>query len=120
MASQVAEEGMTSLQNWLSKPRTIVHIDTTVRWAAWIKLLRSPFSGKQADLRPRIEVLDRLSLGGKKSLLLIAIEGRRLLVGVGEDVAPSVSGLNEVRRLVSPRGYSVRPRKLSSRRIARA
>jgi flagellar biogenesis protein FliO len=111
---------MTALQNWLSKPRTTVRIDTTVRWAGWMKLLRRPFSGRQADLRPRIEVLDRLSLGGKKSLLLISIEGRRLLVGVGEDAAPSVSGLDEVCRAGPSRISHVKARKARGKRIVRA
>ena len=111
---------MTALQNWLSKPRTTVRIDTTVRWAGWMKLLRRPFSGRQADLRPRIEVLDRLSLGGKKSLLLISIEGRRLLVGVGEDAAPSISGLDEVCRAGSSRVSPVKARKVRGKRIVRA
>jgi Flagellar biosynthesis protein, FliO len=116
----VEEEGMTSLQNWLSKPRTTVRIDTTARWADWMKLLRRPFAARQAESRPRIEVLDRLSLGGKKSLLLIAIEGRRLLVGVGEDAAPSVSGLNEVRRAGASRISRVNARRVRGRRIVRA
>jgi flagellar biogenesis protein FliO len=62
-----------------------------------MKVLRRPFSGKYADQRTRIEVLDRLSLGGKKSLLLISIEGRRLLVGVGEDAAPSITTFEGIR-----------------------
>jgi flagellar biogenesis protein FliO len=111
---------MTPLQNWLSKPRTTVRIDTTVRWGGWMKLLQRPFSGRQADLRPRIEVLDRLSLGGKKSLLLISIEGRRLLVGVGEDATPSVSGLDEVHRAGSSRISPVKARKVRGKRIVRA
>jgi flagellar biogenesis protein FliO len=81
---------MTPLQNWLSKPRASVRLDATVPWAAWMKILRRPFGSGKPDLRPRIEVLDRLALGGKKSLLLISIENRRLLVGVGEDAAPSI------------------------------
>jgi flagellar biogenesis protein FliO len=81
---------MTPLQSWLSKPRATVRIDTVVPWAAWMKMLRRPFGGGKPDMRPRIEILDRLALGGKRSLLLIAIEGRRLLVGVGEDAAPSI------------------------------
>jgi flagellar biogenesis protein FliO len=81
---------MTPLQSWLSRPRASVRIDTTVPWAAWMRLLRRPFGSGKPDLRPRIEVLDRLALGGKKSLLLIAIDDRRLLVGVGEDAAPSI------------------------------
>lgn len=92
---------MTPLQSWLSKPRATVRVDATVPWTAWIKALRRPFSVKQIDSRPRIEVLDRLSLGGKKSLLLIAIEGRRLLVGVGENTAPSISALEEIKRVAS-------------------
>jgi flagellar biogenesis protein FliO len=85
-----------------------------------MKLLQRPFSGRQADLRPRIEVLDRLALGGKKSLLLIAIEGRRLLVGVGEDAAPSISGLNEVRRAGLSGISSVNARRPRGKRIVRA
>ena len=111
---------MTALQNWLSKPRTTVRIDTTVRWAGWMKLLRCSFRSGQADLRPRIEVLDRLSLGGKKSLLLVSVEGRRLLVGVGEDAAPSVSGLDEVCRAGSSRVSSVKARRVRGKRIVHA
>ena len=88
---------MMFLQNWLNKPRATVRIDTTVRWAGWMKVLRRPFTGSPNDMRTRIEVLDRLSLGGKKSLLLISIEGRRLLVGVGEDATPSISAFEELR-----------------------
>lgn len=83
---------MTPLQRWLSKPRTRVRIDATLPWTAWTKMLRRPFGNSTPDSRPRIEVLDRLSLGGKKSLLLIAIAERHLLVGVGEDAAPSIVG----------------------------
>src|ERR1700733_12408464 len=90
---------MTFLQSWLSKPRATVRIDTAVPWTAWTKFLRRPFIGRRDDMRTRIEVLDRLSLGGKKSLLLISIEGRRLLVGVGEDAVPSVSAFDGVRRV---------------------
>jgi len=69
--------------------------------------------------RPRIEVLDRLSLGGKKSLLLIAIEGRRLLVGVGEGAAPSISAFDRVRRLSASGPRSRSSRRLHGRRMAR-
>jgi flagellar biogenesis protein FliO len=87
---------MTPLQTWLSKPRATVRVDRTIPWAAWMKALRRPFNGRHTDSGPRIEVLDRLSLGGKKSLLLIAIEGHRLLVGVGDGAAPSISTFDEV------------------------
>ena len=94
---------MTSLQAWLSKPYATVRIDTHVPWVAWMKALRRPFSGKHTGSRPRIEVLDRLSLGGKKSLLLVTVEGRRLLIGVGETTAPSISTFDEVRRVAPSR-----------------
>lgn len=110
---------MTPLQSWLSKPRATVRVDTAVPWAAWVNLLRRPFAGKQTDSRPRIEVLDRLSLGGKKSLLLISIEGRRLLIGVGEDAAPSVSAFGAVRRIGPSRGAGLRPRTLRGKRTVR-
>lgn len=110
---------MKSLQYWLSRQRTTVRFDSTIRWGAWMKLLRRPFSGERADLRPRIEVLDRLSLGGKRSLLLIAVEGRRLLVGVGEGVAPSVSGLDEIRRTGLSRTSYVYARRPRGKRMVR-
>jgi hypothetical protein len=88
---------MKSLQSWLSRPRATVRIDTTIPWSGWIKILRRPFGSGKPDVRPRIEVLDRLALGGKKSLLLIAIEERRLLIGVGENAAPSLLNI-ECRR----------------------
>ena len=107
---------MTSLQVWLSKPRAAIRVDRTVPWAGWMKVLRRSFSSRHADTRPRIEVIDRLSLGGKRSLLLIAIEGRRLLVGVGENAAPSISVFDEVTR---SRPSSRPARILRSRRTAR-
>src|SRR4051812_49738328 len=105
---------MTLLQSWLSKPRATVRVDTTVRWGGWMKVLRRRFTSKQNDMRTRIEVLDRLSLGGKKSLLLISIEGRRLLVGVGEDGTPSISAFEGLRgpslsRLPSRTRRALRP-----------
>ena len=92
---------MTPLQRWLSKPRATVRIDPVVPWTAWMKVLRRPFGSSKPDLRPRIEVLDRLSLGGKKSLLLISIEDRRLLVGVGDDATPSIVQFGGERRASS-------------------
>jgi flagellar biogenesis protein FliO len=97
---------MTSLHTWLSKPRATVRINRTIPWAAWMKALRRPFSRKQADCGTRIEVLDRLSLGGKKSLLLISIDSRRMLVGVGDDGAPSISRLDGMSRVAPSRATS--------------
>jgi flagellar biogenesis protein FliO len=110
---------MTTLQAWLSKPRATVRVDRTVPWAAWMKVLGRPFMRRHAEPRPRIEVLDRLSLGGKKSLLLIAIEGRRLLVGVGETSAPSISTFDTGRGFPASRLHSRATRTLRSRRAAR-
>jgi Flagellar biosynthesis protein, FliO len=111
---------MTSLQAWLSKPRATVRVDRTVPWSAWMKALRRPFSSRQADTRPRIEILDRLSLGGKKSLLLIAIEGRRLLVGVGEDAAPSILVFDGMARSSPSRPSTRSPRIFRGRRMSRS
>ena len=85
---------MTSLQTWLSKPRATVRIDSSARWGAWIKALRRPFTGSGNRQHDRMQVLDRLSLGGKKALLLVVIDGRRFLVGLGDEAAPSVSALH--------------------------
>lgn len=66
-----------------------------ISWATWIQsALRLPLRTKPIEVRERIELLDRMSLGGKKALLLVAIDGRRLLVGVGEEGAPSISSLD--------------------------
>jgi flagellar biogenesis protein FliO len=110
---------MTSLQSWLSKPRASVRIHATVSWTAWLRVLRRRFAGRPAVPRTRIETLDRLSLGGRKSLLLIAIDGQRLLVGVGEDGAPTVSVINNSRRPSGSRAVSRRARTLHTRRSAR-
>jgi len=68
-----------------------------------MKVLRRRFSGGKAETGPRIEVLDRLSLGGKKSLLLVSIEDRHLLVGVGEDAAPSIHNIEGRRQIGASR-----------------
>jgi flagellar biogenesis protein FliO len=99
----MAEEGMTFLRAWLNKPRAIVRIDATAPLATWLRSLRRPFRGKQVVGRARIEVLDRLSLGGKKSLLLISIEGRRLLIGIGDDASPSISTFDAVPSIAGSR-----------------
>ncbi len=108
---------MKPLQRWLNKPRATVRIDA-VPWAAWMKMLRRPFGGGKPDLRPRIEVLDRLALGGKKSLLLISIENRRLLIAVGEDATPSIVHFKGERR-ASP-NLLVRGKSAASRARGRA
>ena len=81
---------MSTLADWLTKPRATVRVETPAPWAAWMKVLRSSFARRRAERRARIEVLSRLALGGKKSLLLISVEGGRMLVAVGEEGAPSL------------------------------
>lgn len=110
---------MTFLQTWLRKPRATVRIDTSFAWAAWIDVLRRPFTGKQGNTRRSIEVLDRLSLGGKKSLLLISIGDRRLLVGVGENAAPSITTLKRDSGLSSSRLPAGKSRTLRAARMVR-
>ena len=110
---------MTFLQSWLSKPRATVRIDTAAPWTTWTKFLRRPFTRKHNDMRTRIAVLDRLSLGGKKSLLLISIEGCRLLVGVGEEATPSISTFEKVRGLSLSRQPSRNRRMPRSGRMVR-
>ena len=109
---------MSSLQSWLSKPRATVRIDRTIPWSAWMKALRRPFAGGKPDMHPRIEVLDRLALGGKKSLLLVAIEERRMLIGVGEDAAPWL--LNIERRRTAPSKLTARRSRVALRARRRA
>jgi flagellar biogenesis protein FliO len=89
-----------SLQNWLCKPRATVRIDNMIPWAAWMQRLRRTFGNGKVDMRPGIEVLDRLSLGGKRSLLLIAVGDRRMLIGVGEAGAPSLLSFEHSRQSV--------------------
>lgn len=86
---------MTALQTWLAKPIANVCIDAAVPWKSWIGFLRHLSPCKPKSATPRLEVLDRLSLGGKKSLLLVSVEGRRLLVGVADGAAPSITQLGE-------------------------
>ncbi len=63
-------------------------------WSGWLQAaLRLPLGAKPVAPRERLEVVDRLPLGGKKSLLLISLGGQRLLVGVGEQGAISVQTL---------------------------
>jgi len=41
----------------------------------------------------RMEVIDRLPLGGKKSLLLVSLEQRRFVVAVSGELVPAVTEL---------------------------
>lgn len=99
---------MTALHAWLSKPRASVRIDTSVRWGGWVGILRQLSSRKRKPSRPRLEVLDRLSLGGKKSLLLVSVSGRRVLVAVGETSAPSITPLGPDHGHSVPAGRGIR------------
>jgi flagellar biogenesis protein FliO len=98
---------MSTLTDWLTKPRATVRVETTAPWAAWMKLLRRSFVQRSSERRARIEVLTRLALGGKKSLLLISVEGSRMLVAVGEEGAPTLIKLGRAGMNLAPvRGRS--------------
>ena len=90
---------MTPLQTWLARPRASVRIDTSFRWGGWMKVLRQLSPGTRKHAGQRLQVLDRVSLGGKKSLLLVSVRGQHLLVGVGDAAAPSVTRLDASRLL---------------------
>jgi flagellar biogenesis protein FliO len=81
---------MSTLAEWLTKPRATVRVEARAPWAAWMKALRGCFGQRSARRQARMEVLARLALGGKKSLLLISVDGSRMLVAVGEDGAPTL------------------------------
>jgi flagellar biogenesis protein FliO len=98
---------MSTLADWLTKPRATVRVETRAPWGAWMKALRGSFARRSAERRARIEVLTRLALGGKKSLLLISVEGSRMLVAVGEEGAPTLVKLGRSGMNVAPiRGRS--------------
>lgn len=111
---------MTSLQSWLRKPRATIRIDTTVPWAGWMKLLRRQFRGGAIETGLSIEVVDRLALGGKNSLLLITIENSHMLVGVGENAAPTIHRVESRRQIGTSRLCDGRKRNaLASRKQVR-
>ena len=108
---------MSTLADWLTKPRATVRVEATVPWGTWMKTLRESFARRSAERRARIEILTRLSLGGKKSLLLISVEGSRMLVAVGEEGAPTLVKLGgSAGRLAGPGGRS-RSLRVSRRRL---
>jgi flagellar biogenesis protein FliO len=93
---------MSILAVWLTKPRATVRVETPVPWAAWMKALRGSFGQRSARRQARMEVLARLALGGKKSLLLISVDGSRMMVAVGEDGAPTLVKLGGSPMSVTP------------------
>jgi flagellar biogenesis protein FliO len=96
-------------------------VQSPASWFAWMRAaLRFPVRMKRSDARSRIELLDRLSLGGKRALLLVAIDGCRLLVGVGEDGAPAISTLDKVARIPGTGTRSSAARPIRRRRSQRA
>jgi Flagellar biosynthesis protein, FliO len=94
---------MSTLGNWLPNGGTAVDTQSASPWSGWMQTLKLHFSGQRGKDRTRIEVLDRVSLGGKKSLVLISVDGRRMLVGVGEEAAPTISPLDAPLAGPSPR-----------------
>jgi hypothetical protein len=101
---------MTVLQRWLHRPCATIRFDTAVEWPGWTRRLRGIFLGRRRALDgSRLEVLDRLSLGGKRSLTLVAAGGRQILVASGESDAPSM-------RELRPRAASAARKGSGSRR----
>jgi flagellar biogenesis protein FliO len=93
---------MSTLVEWLTKPRATVRVEARAPWAAWMKALRGSFGQRSARRQARMEVLARLALGGKKSLLLISVDGSRMMVGVGEDGAPTLVKLGRSPMSITP------------------
>jgi flagellar biogenesis protein FliO len=62
-----------------------------IGWLATV-CLRFTRSKKRGDAE--MEVIDRLSLGGRKSLLLVALEQRRFVVAVSGEQVPAVTELS--------------------------
>lgn len=50
-------------------------------------------AGRRLTQKTRLAVLDRVSLGQKSSLVLVEVDGSRMLVGVGADGSPSIMPL---------------------------
>jgi flagellar biogenesis protein FliO len=82
-----------------------------------MKVLRQLSPGTRKHAAPRLQVLDRLSLGGKKSLLLISVRGQHLLVGVGDAAAPSITRLDPPRLLHRASGRIGGIRGLRARKV---
>jgi flagellar biogenesis protein FliO len=60
--------------------------------------------------RPRLELLERITLAPRQSLALIEAEGRRLLVATSPEGAPAFYALDEpVRPATAQQGSSSRP-----------
>jgi hypothetical protein len=71
----------------------------------WLRRLWS-----RGRARPRLRLLERISLAPRQSLALVEAEGRRFLVATSAEGAPAFYALDERTR---PTGASVRPARVS-------
>jgi flagellar biogenesis protein FliO len=59
-------------------------------WAGWlVKKLRA-----KRGAQPRLELLERIALGPRQSLVLVEAEGRRILVATSAEGAPAFYALD--------------------------
>lgn len=63
--------------------------------AGWIAAVCLRFARSKREDEIGMEVIDRLSLGGRKSLLLIALEQRRFVVAVSGEQVPAVTEISQ-------------------------
>lgn len=89
-------------------------------WRRWMKAaLQLPLRSRTSLPEETIRLLDRLPLGGRKALLLVAVDGDRFLVGLGEDGAPAVTPLRQSAAAKAQRGRALRSRTAQRRRQLR-
>ena len=62
--------------------------------AGWLTAVRTRFARIKTRDDVGVEVIDRLSLGGRKSLLLVALDHRRFVVAVSGEQVPAVTELS--------------------------
>ena len=63
--------------------------------AGWLATVCLRFARSKRRDEIGMEVIDRLSLGGRKSLLLVALEDRRFVVAVSGEQVPAVTELSQ-------------------------
>lgn len=61
-------------------------------WAGWL-LARLGRMGRPGASRPRLAVLERISLAPRQSLALVEADGRRLLIATSAEGAPAFYAL---------------------------
>ena len=66
--------------------------------------LQGMWSGRvqAAQARPRLAVLDRITLGPKQNVALVEVEGRRFLIATGPDGSPCFHALEQAGQALTP------------------